>query len=120
MPERSKRVLLQMIEESVEAVGHLRATLLQYEKANRRLYEEIAQGTPVLEALDLVSAPALRPELTDSLDRFSGARHRVRVGITELALKQGASISDIGRALSISRQLAHRIASEISSKEETG
>jgi len=99
--------------ELIEYTEHLRQVLLRYKKANVALETLVHDGVPALEALERVGASRLRPELTDALDQFSGARHRPRIALLQLALEEGASMADVGRAFSVSRQLASRLAAEI-------
>ena len=96
----------------VDAVDELRAVLLHYKKANITLIDMVARGEPVIASLEHVDAPSLRPQLTDALDAFAGSRHEARLALLAVALEDGSSISEVGRALSISRQLASRLAAE--------
>lgn len=96
-----------------ECIASLRAVLLRYKKANIALMNLIEGGVPTLEALERVHASRHRPELTDALDQLAGARHESRVALLSLALQQGASMAEVGRAFSVSRQLASRLAAEI-------
>jgi hypothetical protein len=113
MPGDPDEGLLRQISELVESAEHLRDALARYATSCGHLAELVQQGTGAIEALAQIGAPQLRPELTDALDQFAGARHGVRVAVTATALREGASISDVGRALNISRQLAHRIANDV-------
>ena len=99
--------------ELVECIDNLRAVLLRYRKANVAVAALVEGGTPTLRALERVDASHLRPALTDALDQFAGARHEARVALLSLALQQGASMAEVGRAFSVSRQLASRLAAEI-------
>lgn|GEM_PF-2140360 len=112
MPGDPGEILLRQISELVESAEHLRDALARYAASCGHL-AELVQHTGAIDALTQIGASQIRPELTDALDRFAGARHEVRVAITDVALREGSSVSDVGRALSISRQLAHRIANDI-------
>jgi hypothetical protein len=96
----------------VQANDELRAVLLRYKKANLKLISMVAEGEPMLAALERVGGSRLRPDLTDALDTFSGARHEGRLALLAVALEDGETMSDIGRALSLSRQLISRLAGE--------
>ena len=56
--------------------------------------------------------PGWRQELNEALEDFESLRHQVRVTFLTLAQEQGTSISEAGRMLGISRQLASRVAAE--------
>jgi predicted transcriptional regulator len=112
MPTKSAELQRQTAE-LIECIENLRAVLLRYKQANVALSMLVEGGTPTLEALERVDASRLRPELTDALDQFAGARHEARVALLSLALRQGASMAEVGRAFSVSRQLASRLAAEI-------
>ena len=66
-----------------------------------------------MEAFEHAGGLGLRQEITHDLETFEEARHTVRVALFAVATEQGTSISDIGRALDISRQLASRLAAEV-------
>ncbi len=91
----------------------LREVLARYKRANADLVKRVAQGESVLEAFDgLDGAMQSQRELTDKLEEFEAFRHQVRVALFACATAQGASLSEIGRRLGISRQLASRLAAE--------
>ena len=94
------------------SVDELRDALFRYKKANVQLERLIHQGVPAIEALERVGAPTLRPELTEALNALASARHDGRVGLFAVASEDGATMSEVGRALKFSRQLASRLASE--------
>jgi predicted transcriptional regulator len=112
MPNTSDDLHRQMADLN-ECIDGLRAVLLRYKKVITALMNLVDGGTPTLEALERVHASRHRPELTDALDQLAGARHETRVALLSLALEQGASMAEVGRAFSVSRQLASRLAAEI-------
>jgi type II secretory pathway component PulF len=113
MASRKARQLERTIVEVLDASAQLRDVLTRYEKANRRLATLIGQGVPVIEALQRINADGLRPELSEAINQLDGARQAGRRGLVDLALDEGASLSDFARGLSFSRQLASRIAAEV-------
>jgi predicted transcriptional regulator len=100
------------LRELVECSENLRIALLEYGQATVELDALIAGGTPTIEALERAGASRLRPELTDALDQFAGARHRSRVALLFGAVEEGASMAEAGRAFSVSRQLVSRLIAE--------
>jgi len=111
MSKKSKE-LQRRLSDLAECGAELRKVLVRYERANRTLGKLLAEGIPAIEALERTGAPQLRPELTDALDRFAGARHEARVALLARAAAEGASMADAGRAFSVSRQLASRMIAE--------
>jgi len=109
---KAREEIPEQLRELTESAKNLRRALLRYGRANVVLAELIAGGIPATEALERVRASQLRPELTDALDAFSGARHKARLALLALAVEEGASMAEAGRAFSVSRQLASRLIAE--------
>jgi uncharacterized Fe-S center protein len=87
--------------------------LLRYNKVTTDLISRIERGDPMVEAIQGVKGATVRPVVTEAMEVFEAARHRARVAMLALALEQGATQSEVGRALGISRQLAARLAAEV-------
>ena len=97
----------------MDATERLRETLARYKRASASLARRIEGGASVFEAFDDMDGAMHRHrELTEMLEEFERARHQVRLALFELAGAQGASMSELGRRLGISRQLASRLAKE--------
>jgi len=97
----------------IETTDTLREVLARYKRANAHLAKRVAQGESVLEAFEgLDGAMRRHRELTETLEEFEAARHEVRVALFALSTAQGASLSELGRRLGISRQLASRLAAQ--------
>lgn len=110
--QKSKHLVVQ-ISALTEAVDHLDEVLVRYKRAIAGLASHVEEGESVLEAFDGLDGVMLRQrELTETFDEFEGARHQVRLALFSLAMAQGASLSEVGRRLGISRQLASRLAAE--------
>jgi len=93
-----------------EASKTLREVLLRYERALVTLASRVKRGESVLEAFDAMDGAMRRHrELTETLEELEAARHQVRLALFSLASAQGASMSELGRRLGISRQLASRL-----------
>ena len=105
--------LVSEISALVEATERLRETLGRYKRANANLARRVSRGESVLEAFEAMDGAMDRQrELTEILEEFEAVRHRVRLALFGLAGAQGASMSELGRRLGISRQLASRLAKE--------
>jgi hypothetical protein len=91
----------------------LRSVLERFESACRRLTELVEQGDSMTGALDKVKGSLQRRDVQEANEGFDSARHAIRLAMFALALEQGATLADMGRALGISRQLASRLGAEL-------
>lgn len=106
--------LVREISSLIETTESLREVLSRYQQANDNLAKRVGQGESVLEAFDgLDGAMQGQRELTEKLEEFEAVRHQVRVALFASATAQGVSLSELGRRLGISRQLASRLAAEV-------
>jgi len=94
------------------AVERLRAVLQRFDRAGLKLAAHIEGGANLVAALDHLDGRVRRTEVTEAIDEFEAARHQVRLAMFGLAKEQGSSLSEVARALGISRQLASRQAAE--------
>jgi len=111
VPSKSKQ-LVRRLSELNEVAEHLHTVLRRYSKASASVATLVDQGTHLVPALESLHGPVRRSEVTEALEEFEAARHRVRLAMFALAKEQGSSFSDVARALGISRQLASRLAAE--------
>lgn len=89
----------------------MRDVLERNERAMAMLVEHLDKGESVLEAFDAMDGVMRKHrELPETLEQFEMARHQARLALFALAIAQGATISELGRRLGISRQLASRLA----------
>jgi hypothetical protein len=109
-----------------EALSHmeqcnkdLRAVMQRFEKAATRFARRVDGGALVVEAVRDVMGSVRRQELDEANKAFEVARHRARVAVFALAIEQGTSLSEMGRALGISRQLASRLGAEAAGLQPT-
>jgi len=112
MTKKANRLVLD-ISVLAEASKTLREVLVRYERAVATLATRVHRGESVLESFDAMDgAMRGRRELTETFEEFETARRQVRLALFSLASAQGASMSELGRRLGISRQLASRLAAE--------
>jgi hypothetical protein len=104
--------LVDQLARLMECTESVHIVMLHYYDVCRDMASSVEQGAGALEAFERAGALGMRQEITDELGAFETARHAVRVALFALAGEQGTSISDVGRALGISRQLASRLAAE--------
>lgn len=109
---REGRRLVRAMDALRKQVDETRAVLQRYQRVSAKVVQRVEEGGPLATALKEVEGPIRRREVTESLDALEVARHRVRLAMFSLGAAQGTSISELGRQLGISRQLASRIATE--------
>jgi len=112
VPTSAEREFEEQLGRLHDAIDTLRTELLHFKEATGSAGTLVGRGTAMVDALACVQGPQLRQDLADALRGFEEQRHRARLAIIALAREQGASISEVGRQLGISRQLAYRLASE--------
>ncbi len=116
MSTKRKR-LLHRISELVESSARLREQLLRYERAMVKISTRLEGGVPGITAAKGTGIPTERRQVTEAIEEFEAARHQLRLALFALGNEEGASISEVGRVLGISRQLASRLAAEAASAD---
>jgi len=111
MSRRTNR-LLRDVGVLVDATEHLRNVMRGFARVNASMARRVEKGDDLVSTLESLQGPLRRREVTDALEEFEAARHRVRLSMFGVAQEQEASISEVARALGISRQLASRLAAE--------
>jgi len=109
--------LLHRISHLVACSALLREQLRRYERAMLKIATGLENGAPGVAAAKGTGIPTERRQVTEAIEEFEAARHQLRLALLALGKEEGASISEVGRVLGISRQLASRLAAE---SEETG
>jgi len=110
---------MEEIAELVQSAASLRTQLRNYELTMTEIGERLDQGWPAIEASIGTPIPGQRSQVTAAIREFECTRHQLRLALFTLGRAEGASISDVGRILGISRQLASRLAAEAAAKELT-
>jgi len=109
---RRRDRLVHQIAVLVECSGLLRQQLLHYERTMTKIAKGLEAGTPGMVAARGTGIPTQRRRVTEAIQEFEAARHELRLALFALGKEEGASISEVGRVLGISRQLASRLADE--------
>jgi len=104
--------LVERISGLVECSTHLREQLVDYERTMSRIGTRLEEGVAGIAASSGTSIPSERQQVTEAIEEFEAARHQLRLALFALGKEEGASISEVGRVLGISRQLASRLAAE--------
>ncbi len=101
-----------------EALSHLdqcnrdlRSVMQRFEKTTTKLARRVESGALVVEAIRSVTGSVQLRELNETEKAFEVARRRPRSDLA-LAMEQGTNLSEMGRALGISRQLSSRLGAE--------
>lgn len=110
--------LVRQIAQLVECSVLLRGDLQHYERTMKRIASQLENGHPAIAASGETDIADERRRVTESIEQFEAARHQLRLALMAVGREEGASISDVGRVLGISRQLASRLAAE--AKEDDG
>jgi hypothetical protein len=107
-----RRRLERAIREVVEASEELREKLRHYEHTAQTIARQLEKGDGVIAA---ARGPFRvdRRQVTEGIEEFESARHELRLALMAAGREEGASMSDVGRVLGISRQLASRLAAEV-------
>lgn len=114
---KKRERLVKSIEELLECSVLLRRQLQQYERAMNRIAERLRKGELAIAASRGTTIPTQRRQVTEAIQEFEAARHELRLALFALGQEEGASMSEIGRVLGISRQLASRLAAEAASAD---
>jgi hypothetical protein len=109
-----RKVLLDRIAQLAECSAQLRDNLEHYEQTMMGIAWRLDAGEPAVGASSGTRIPMHRRQVTEAIEEFEAARHRLRLALFAVGKEEGASISEIGRALGVSRQLASRLAAEAS------
>jgi len=112
MAASSRRRLVRSIQDLIEASADLRENLHHYERSMNKIAEHLQRGENAMTAANGTSIPSERRRVTEAIEDFEAARHQLRLALIVLGREEGASLTEIGHALGISRQLASRLAGE--------
>jgi response regulator of citrate/malate metabolism len=102
------------LEEALGAMRHAREQLLTTETAYRRAIKALDQGKHIGDVLDIIAAASTRSDLNSALGELEHSRHLARLAMFARGIDEGLSMSELGRKMGISRQLAARYAHEVS------
>jgi len=112
--ERKLEVLLKRIDE-------LRVALEQFNETTQHGLAFLRGGEmSLVESLTATRAGTARERLNKALDHLETARREVRVAMSDVAVEEGASLSELARALGVSRQLLSRLAQASRAAEPQG
>jgi hypothetical protein len=109
---RTRKRLIRRIRELSESSAHLRELLVHYERSMEKIAKRLEAGELGVAASKGTGIPTERRLVTEGIEEFEAARHQLRLALFALGKEEGASISEVGRVLGISRQLASRLASQ--------
>jgi len=99
----------------IRSTKELRAALLDYQRACEALVTAGRPGQPpndTIEMLERLRVAERRERVSSAVDAFEAARHDVRLELVVAAQEDGRNLSDVARALGVSRQLTSRLGAE--------
>ena len=112
--------LLRRLADLLESSALLREQLVHYERETKKMIKRIESGERAVLAGVGTDVASLRRQVTESMQQFEAARHRLRLAFMALAREEGDSISEVARVLGVSRQLASRLAGEADGSDAEG
>jgi hypothetical protein len=118
MPSREPS-LIRETRKLIEATEELRSALLAYRKACEGMVRAGKPGQPAtdtLRTMERLKFSERREAVADAMADFEAVRFRVRAELIAAAQAQGRNLSDVARALGVSRQLTSRL--QIEAKRE--
>ncbi len=95
-----------------EALAALRTALNDGESVLLTVRAHIEQNGKASDFVDVIQPAPLRTSLSTALTDFERSRHRSQRLLFRLLWAEGTSMSDIGRAWGVSRQLVSRLINE--------
>ena len=108
----TKNEAVRSVEQLADALVDARRALRATEVAVRRGLRKVDQGSSVATALASAQPAETRQTVNDALTAIEQCRHEARRKVFAVALDEGMSIGELGRAWGFSRQLASRYARE--------
>jgi DNA-directed RNA polymerase sigma subunit (sigma70/sigma32) len=108
------------IQRLVDSGQALREQLSTSRKGFARGLKLLEDDMPLIEAMAELNSAERRVRMTDLLTEFDECRHRLRLSITAAGLEEGMTVTEIGRAFGVSRQLAARFAKEVRARDARG
>jgi hypothetical protein len=109
---KKRKRLVQRISELIECSALLREKLHRYERTMAKIAKRLEQGEAAVTAATSTDIPTERRLVTEGIEEFEAARHQLRLALLDVGKEEGASFSEVGRVLGISRQLASRLAAK--------
>ena len=105
------------IEELISATATLRSELTTHEAICHQLLDEVRVDHELTGVLPAIHADTWRSAITDAIRGFEAARHRVRLQLVAIEVKEGLSIGEVAKSWGVSRQLASRWVQESATLE---
>ena len=114
MPRRESS-LVRETRHLIEVTDQLRTVLLAYRKACEGMVRSGAPGQPAadtIQSMERLKVREHREALNEVMAEFEAARHRVRVELVVAAQDEGRNLSDVAKAMGVSRQLTSKLGME--------
>jgi len=121
MPRREPP-LIRETRKLIESTEHLKAELVAYQEAAEEMVSTLRPGaaaSATIEMMERLKVAELRERVTAAIAHFEAARHSVRVELVAAAQEEGRHLSDVARALGVSRQLTSRLGIEARERNDS-
>ncbi len=114
--------MIESIQRAIETSEELRACLISNEEIGRRMIENLAADVPYASVVKASEGEPskIRMRTNELLSRYEHCRHEMRVAFIGPILDEGMTVSEVGRSLGTSRQLAARLAKEARDESTRG
>ncbi len=112
--DEQRAAAIEVIQRAIDISVQLRTCLRSNEVVGRKMIKALESGLPFSGTVSAAgSEPAVvRKTTNELLSEYEQCRHEMRLAFIEPILEEGFTVSEIGRALGTSRQLAARLAKE--------
>jgi hypothetical protein len=108
MPSRPDKDMLKALEAFDAAAEQLARVVEATRESNGQFAAAYRAGESVLASLQLARSTTLRTNLAEAIEDMEVARRRARGHVLMVGRGKGENVTELARALGISRQLAYR------------
>ena len=110
--EPTRQRIIDDVERLLTAGETLRDAIQSHAAGLRHVLARLDSAMTIGALLESTDTPANRQLLTASLREFEGCRHQLRLSLATAGMGENMTITEIGRAFGVSRQLASRYVKE--------
>jgi hypothetical protein len=116
VPDSKRQGIADDVEQLLKAGESLRDAVESHAVGLRTLLAHLDSGISIGALLEAADARTNRQLVTDNLREFEACRHQLHLSLAMAGMGENMTISEIGRAFGVSRQLTSRIVKEARSQ----